>query len=593
MNGAAALAYAEERGWPVFPCYWIEDGRCSCDRSDCSAGKHPLTPAGFKDASTDPLLIKAWWKKHPLANIGIPTGAVSAMAVVDVDDKPAWSVLAGILPHYDFKNVPRQKTGKEFGWHLAFAHPGIPVKNGVKFRPGMDSRGDGGYIMGAPSSHLSGRRYEWQYLPPLNKFPPLPNELLAAINGTNGNGQHERLNTAEALKGAPKGEQRVTAFRLASKFRRVDLPIEYAEELILKFARICTPEPLSEREALAQLNYAYRRYQPHEQPEDAPQPNVNGALIEIMNAVTEEDVDWLWHKRLARGKVSMFEGDPEVGKSYASLAIASALSRGDPLPFDGEPEAPLRSLIISREDNPADTIKPRLKLLGGDMSMIAIPHRDSSPSLDPNYLARILHEWPAALVVIDPVIALAGGKNTDRASDVRALLDPLVTIADKTRAAIVLIRHLNKAVGMKAMYRGQGSVDFSAICRSVFTFGIDTESGRRLMTHTKGSLSAKNRAIEYVLGENGDFRWGNQSDETADDILGAGESKAKREARELESAKKFLSEILTAGPMPSEKVKDLGKVRGISNSTLWRAKTDIGIVAKKSGMTGEWLWRLA
>jgi RecA-family ATPase len=178
-----------------------------------------------------------------------------------------------------------------------------------------------------------------------------------------------------------------------------------------------------------------------------------------MDAIQEEELDWLWTKYLARGKLAMFEGDPEIGKSYASLAIAAALSNGQALPFDREPEAPLRSLIISREDNPADTIKPRLRLLGADMSMIAVPHKDSLPSLNPNYVARVLEEWPAAFLVVDPVIALAAGKNTDKASDVRDLLDPLVTIAAKHNTAIILIRHLNKAVGTKALYRGQGKRD--------------------------------------------------------------------------------------------------------------------------------------
>jgi RecA-family ATPase len=131
------------------------------------------------------------------------------------------------------------------------------------------------------------------------------------------------------------------------------------------------------------------------------------SLIETMDTIEEEDLDWLWHNRTARGKLSVFEGDPEIGKSFAALAIAAALSNGHALPFDREPEAPLRSLIISREDDPADTIKRRLRLLDADMSMIAIPKRDTRPSLDPNYLARVLTEWPAALVVIDPVIALA------------------------------------------------------------------------------------------------------------------------------------------------------------------------------------------
>jgi RecA-family ATPase len=580
----AALEYAA-RGWPVFPCCWIENGRGQCGSPDCSPGKNPLTPAGLYDASIDPLLIRAWWKKYPNANIAIRTGAVSHIVAVDADDKSAFSVLKEMFPGgYNFETIPRQKTGKEFGWHLLFSHPGVPVKNAVGFRPGLDARGDNGYIMAAPSIHLSGRFYEWKYLPSCENFPPLPENLLVAING---NG-HERLDTAKLLKGVQRGTKRVTAFRLASKFRRVDIPLEYTEELILKFARNCTP-PLTEREALAQARSAYRRYEPS--PDEVGQED--GSLVELMTNIEEQDLDWLWTNRIARGKLTMFEGDPEIGKSYVCLAIAAGLSNGQALPFDSEPEAPLRSLIISREDNPADTIKPRLRLLGADMEMIAVPHKDRSPSLDPNYLSQVLEEWPAAFVVIDPIIALAAGKNTDRAADVRQLLDPLVDIAARYNTAMVLVRHLNKAAGMKALYRGQGSIDFSAVCRSVFTFGYDPDNpGRRLMTHTKGSISSRSKTIEYFLTEEGGFRWGGQSDETADEILGAGESKVKREAKELEIAKQFLHEILAAGAMPSETVKERGKARGIAARTLWRAKTEIGVAAKKMRMTGEWLWRL-
>jgi RecA-family ATPase len=314
-----------------------------------------------------------------------------------------------------------------------------------------------------------------------------------------------------------------------------------------------------------------------------------------MDNIEEEEIDWVWRLRLGRGKLNSFEGDPEIGKSYVSLAIAADLSNGRALPFDSEPEAPLKSLIISREDNPADTIKPRLRLLGADMSMIAIPHRDSRPSLDPNLIASVLDEWPAAYIVVDPVIALTGGRNTDKASDVRALLDPLVSIAAKYRSSIVLIRHLNKNDGAKAMYRGQGSIDFTAICRSIFTFAMDPNTlGRRLMIHSKGSLSGKSRTLEFFIDDDGRFRWGAESDETADEALGAGEPKSKREAQQLEAAKTFLHQTLSNGPMPSGKVKERAESAGIANKTLWRAKEELEVKASKErgSMTGEWWWRL-
>jgi hypothetical protein len=303
-------------------------------------------------------------------------------------------------------------------------------------------------------------------------------------------------------------------------------------------------------------------------------------LFETMTTVDEEEIDWLWKNRIPRGKLTLFDGDPGVGKSFVSLAIAATISKGDALPFDSEPEAPLRSWIINAEDGPADTIKPRLRKLGADMNMIAIPKRElnfTPNQITPQLIDTFLVEFPAALLIIDPIIAYAGKRNTDKASDVRDLLTPLALVAEKHKTAIVLISHLV----------------FAADCRSAFVFTYDgSNRERRLMAHTKGSVAGFQPTLEFFIDDQGVFRWGQQRTETADDALGSGESKGKRDSRELDAAKKFLEDFLAAGPMASEKVKEVAGERGISNKTLWRAKTEMGIGAKKAGVTGEWVWRL-
>src|SRR5262245_40208280 len=81
---ASALSYAA-RGWAVFPCHLLINGVCSCGKADCrNIAKHPMTPAGFHDASTDELLIHAWWEKWPLANVAIATGQISGIVVIDI-----------------------------------------------------------------------------------------------------------------------------------------------------------------------------------------------------------------------------------------------------------------------------------------------------------------------------------------------------------------------------------------------------------------------------------------------------------------------------------------------------------------------------
>lgn len=319
-------------------------------------------------------------------------------------------------------------------------------------------------------------------------------------------------------------------------------------------------------------------------------------LIEILENIEVEEIDYLWNKRIPRGKLTLFDGDPGIGKSYTALAVAAALSRGAALPFDKEPEAPLRSLIISAEDGAGDTIKPRLHNLNADMSLIAVPHRERgfTPSnISADVIESLLKEWPAALVVIDPIIAFANRRNTDKASDVRDLLGPLAIVAEKHKAAIVLIRHLNKSTQSKALYRGQGSIDFAAVCRSAFIFAQDADNPeRRLMAHAKGSISGLQPTIEFYIDKDGGFRWGGESSESADEALDTGEPRRGREPEQLEAAKKFLADMLADGTQASNIVKERAAKTGVAWRTVWRAKEALGIKASKSRETGEWFWRL-
>src|SRR5262249_40438266 len=153
--------------------------------------------------------------------IAIRTGAESGIVVLDIDDRAAWAEVKKLFPNqYDWASVPRQKTGKPDGWHLFFRHPGTPVKSGVKFLPGVDSRADGGYIIAAPSAHISGNRYQWKHLPPNDQFPTLPTELLLAINGFGmRDSGSPRFDPSFIWEGIPEGQPDDQLFRYACKMR--------------------------------------------------------------------------------------------------------------------------------------------------------------------------------------------------------------------------------------------------------------------------------------------------------------------------------------------------------------------------------------
>jgi putative DNA primase/helicase len=164
-----ALAYAR-RGWHVLPLHSIgDDGRCTCRKECASPGKHPRwhehdLAHGLHDATIGVDLIGRWWKRWPAANIGIRTGDVSGLIAVDVDSAKDGeeSLDALIETHEPFPATLTALTGGD-GFHYLFAHPGIDVGNTAEKRlgRGLDARGDGGYIVAAPSLHVSGQRYEW------------------------------------------------------------------------------------------------------------------------------------------------------------------------------------------------------------------------------------------------------------------------------------------------------------------------------------------------------------------------------------------------------------------------------------------------
>lgn len=166
---AEALRYAAQ-GWHVLPLHNPEDAGCSCGKPDCSSvGKHPRTKKGLADASTDAALIREWWKRWPDANVGIRTGAISGLAVLDIDgDEGKASLLSLQEAHGQLPPTQRAFTGRadangnRKGCHYFFAMPDGGLRNsaGVAGKS-VDVRGDGGYVVAAPSKHASGLTYQW------------------------------------------------------------------------------------------------------------------------------------------------------------------------------------------------------------------------------------------------------------------------------------------------------------------------------------------------------------------------------------------------------------------------------------------------
>jgi hypothetical protein len=238
--------------------------------------------------------------------------------------------------------------------------------------------------------------------------------------------------------------------------------------------------------------------------------------------VDAEAVRWLWPGRIALGKLTLLVGDPGLGKSFVTCAIAATVSAGGCWPdLAGEHIEPGQVVMLSAEDGLADTIRPRLDAAGADCQRIhaltTIRGRDGR--LRPFKIfdgLPLLEEALDALgdvrlVVIDPVSAYLGGTADEhKNAEVRSLLTPLTELATRRGVAMLLVTHLNKGSGTtKAIYRATGSLAFIAAARQAWLFARDSDDPtglRRLVLPAKSNIVAEPSGLAYRLVD-GAVQW--------------------------------------------------------------------------------------
>ena len=334
---------------------------------------------------------------------------------------------------------------------------------------------------------------------------------------------------------------------------------------------------------------------PDYEPKSAAAPDSSDVTLRLMADIKAEAVSWLWKPFIPIGKVTLLEGDPGIGKSWVSLAIATAVSLGKGLPGQ-EVREPADVVLASAEDGLGDTIRPRLDAMGADVSRIyaidgALTLDDSGFALLETYLERV----SPALLIIDPLVAFMGAEvDIHRANETRAVMARLARLAEKHDIAILAVRHLTKGNMSKAIYRGLGSIDITAACRSVLMAGSDPDNPQnRALVHIKSNLAPTGASIGYELKDGG-FFWTGESNLTAAQILAADNSTG---ASELDEAIEFLKKELAKGPVLAKDVYRDAQDMGIAKRTLERAKSQAGIIARRQGEKGKrgsgvWYWQL-
>jgi Bifunctional DNA primase/polymerase, N-terminal/Primase C terminal 1 (PriCT-1) len=250
-----ALAHAR-KGRPVLPLHWpLAGGGCSCENPKCDkVGKHPLTRHGLTDASTDPEIIRGWFAQSPNANLGMRTGSVSGVVVLDVDGVTGAGSLKNLTDQFGpLPSTSQSKTRR--GKHYFLQCPqGIEIKNSVgKLGPGLDVRADGGYIVIPPSKFLGGR-YEW-----VNKeaLAAIPDWLLSKLISP----------VARCSSGTPptdriaQGQRNQKLASLAGSMQKRNMTLEAIELALLAENRNRCDPPLPDTEVWA-IARSIGRYEP-------------------------------------------------------------------------------------------------------------------------------------------------------------------------------------------------------------------------------------------------------------------------------------------------------------------------------------------
>lgn len=513
-------------------------------------------------------------------DVGIVTGKASGIIVLDEDEK-------GALDGQEMPvGTPEVKTGR--GRHLYFRYPsGLEhVKTETHLIPGVDMKGDGGLVIAPPSKD----KYWMVPLPEsIEEVPPCPEWLRLILD-------------PPAIDYGMLGEI------IKVLMREPRDPMEVLKAACDTAQRLYGVEP--DQEILSRV--IDRRF------EWQYTARAGGTR---MDQIESKKVEWLWPDRIPKGKITILDGDPGLGKSVITADLAARVTQGYPFPprekpWYGAPEDEERNgqgvlrpgdvatwrcgdleegkgvILFSAEDDLGDTIRPRLEAAGADLTKVTAFTMKADDTLysiprDVPILEETIRQTNAALVIIDPIMAfLSGRANSDQ--EVRQNLAALKRLAEETGVAILLIRHLNKKGDTAALYRGGGSIGLIGLARSGLIVNRHPEDKDKcVLAVNKANLARRGDAIGYEIvtaqNEAAVIKWGDAVDMTADDLM-------KPNDGPIIKAKGFIQEMLENGSVPAKDMYAGARERDITDRTLERAKKEMSVLSKQIG--GQWEWSL-
>lgn len=449
----AAVKYAK-RGWSVFPV---------------RKNKTPYTPNGFHNATTDINVITSWWKEHPDANVGIATGSMShGLTVIDIDIDES----KGIHGDESFRDWCDEEgvfidsltavTGRG-GKHLYFTST-FPYGNKTGCLPGVDIRGEGGYVIAPPSIHENGNSYYFDgdedeeeiiCAQEDSDVEYFFNEMCGASSG-----EKDPLVIPEEVK---EGSRNDTLFKIAASFQAKGVEDDVILASLQGYnEKNCNP-PLPDEELLKIVQNVTNKYEkgtPKTQKTESTKPTEPKTFRKLKTAedLMQRDVpDPKVFVGVGSELPLLVEGTcvlsakPKLGKSWFALAMCIAIAKGED--FLGYKTNQCSTLYLDLETSESIQKKRLTKVLKGENVPKNFYLDTETDAIENGFIEQIeayLEEDPEIGIVVVDVFQIirSPAKNFKETEYAHAYRDitPLNELAQKHHIAIILVCHDRKAV---------------------------------------------------------------------------------------------------------------------------------------------------
>lgn len=486
------------RGWSVFPLFGVlRAGVCACPSGpECGnkCGKHPKTTRGFKDATKDQDSVRSFMV--PFTNYGIPTGEQTFVAIdIDAEKGGLESISALEIINGKLPSTVKVFTGKNGGYHLYFKSPPGGVQSRTNVLPGVDIRGEGGYVVGSGSDHRSGGKYCYDLFegdPDEVSIADMPEWMVQKLCSE----KQKATATDSSSEKIKEGSRNDSLFRLGSSLRSRGLSRDAIEAALQKENLVRCEPPLPEKEIMAIATSAGK----YEAPDYAGTVDVSALLtmpkentpdwgramggkkfnflpLDVLLKKPDEVLPYIVDDILIEGGTSLFAGKPKAGKSTLAQWLALKVVRGEQ--FLGKNTKKSKILYLALEEKESQ-LRAHFKAMGAEYESELLIHAAPAPqekTLEELFEEIVKHK--PGLVIIDTVFRLIREVDVNDYGKINRSLEPIGNIARLTNTHIALVHHMGKAEreGADGVL---GSTAIAGLVDAILMVRRD-ESGRRTL----------------------------------------------------------------------------------------------------------------